>query len=82
MKIDNILKEEKINHWEGSRGVQNLCVLVNRLGYKDRQYFGQFGKGCYGDLINFLEDNPGAVEAVTEFIREHFDEEEDEDDEE
>jgi hypothetical protein len=54
---------------EGNTGVKNLCRIANAIGYKDTMYFGQFHQnGSYGDLINFLEDNPGAVDAVKEWI--------------
>jgi hypothetical protein len=56
---------------EGRQGVENLCRLVHAIGYKDRQYFGQFHPyGSFGDLIEFLEDNSGAIEALREWIAE------------
>lgn len=55
---------------EGRQGVENLCRLANAIGYRDRQYFGQFQGGCFGDLIEFLEDNSGAVQAIREWIAE------------
>lgn len=60
--------QNELNHNEGRRGVESLCKLVNALGYKDRQYMGQFNGGSLGDLIEFLEDNSGAVDAVVEWI--------------
>lgn len=61
---------------EGRQGVENLCRLVNAIGYRDKQYFGQFASdGSYGDLINFLEDNSGAVEAIREWIAEQDEQE-------
>ena len=39
---------------EGSRGVRNLENLAQNLGYMH--------------LEEFLEDNPGAVEAIVEFV--------------
>ena len=39
------------------------------MGYRDSQHFGQIHpQGSYGDLINFLEDNSGCVEAIKEWI--------------
>jgi hypothetical protein len=71
-KLDNLLKEEKLNRFEGEKGVQNLAILCRCLGYKDDRYFGQFShRASYGDLINFLEDNPGAVEAILNFIQDN-----------
>lgn len=62
-------EHKKISNNEGSSGVKNLCRLVRGMGYKDTMYFGQFAQdGSYGDLIEFLEDNPGCVEAIKEWI--------------
>lgn len=73
MNFQEVLKkferQEGIDRTEGPTGVKNLCRLLNAMGYKDSQHFGQFHpKGSYGDLINFLEDNSGAVEAIKEWI--------------
>ena len=55
---------------EGRRGVEQLCQLTRALGYRDSQYFGQLtSKASLGDLVMFLEDNPGAVEALHTWIR-------------
>lgn len=63
--------QEGINRNEGSTGVKNLCLLLNAMGYKDTMHFGQFHhNGSYGDLINFLEDNSGCIEAIKEWIAE------------
>lgn len=76
MEFQEILSEyqeqKKIASNEGRRGVENLCKLVHAMGYKDTQYFGQFASdGCYGDLIEFLEDNSGCIGAIKEWIAEH-----------
>lgn len=61
---------------EGRQGVENLCRLVNAIGYKDKTYFGQFAhNGCIGDLIEFLEDNSGAIQAIREWIAEQDEQE-------
>lgn len=70
-ELEAFIKNEKLNSTEGSSGVKNLCAIVEVLGYKDSQYFGQHDKGSYGSLINFLEDNSGAVEAIIEFIKDY-----------
>lgn len=74
MSLDEIIAEKKLHRTEGVVGVKNLARICAALGYHDGTYFGQFENGCYGNLINFLEDNSGAVEAVIEFIREHQEE--------
>lgn len=69
--LEQYRNQEKMWHWEGGNGVRNFCRLVRALGYKDRQYFGQFAHdGCYGDLLRFLEDNPGCLETMFEWIAE------------
>lgn len=70
-KVDALMAVEGLSRWGGRKGVENLCRLCRLLGYKDSTYFGQFAGGSIGDLIEFLEDNPGAVEAVVDFIREN-----------
>lgn len=88
-----LIREKKLQTFEGSTGVKNLCKLVRALGYKDPMYFGQFDSNAsYGDLIEFLEDNPGACEKIVEWVEEneelwaeeiesHLPEKEEEDDE-
>lgn len=70
--IDEYSDQEKM-HFEGRRGVENLCKLVEALGYRDTfQYFGQLNNGaCIGSLINFLEDNSGCIEAMVNWICKH-----------
>jgi len=67
--VDLYTEQEGITTTEGTRGVKNLCKLVHALGYVDKMYFGQFEGASYGDLINFLEDNPGAIQSIVEWIR-------------
>jgi hypothetical protein len=66
--IERFMNENRLNRLEGETGVKNLCRLARALGYHDRMYFGQFGGAAYGDLINFLEDNPGCCQAIVEWI--------------
>lgn len=78
--VEKISRQLKLSgHFEGERGVEDLAKLVRVLGYNDSQYFGQFQGGCIGDLIYFLEDNPGAVEAILNWIDENVEVEGDED---
>ena len=54
------------NHFrsfEGERGVRNLEQLVETLGYGEGWMRGRA-------IEDFLTDNPGAVQAVVEFIGE------------
>jgi len=62
--------EKKVHHFEGSRGFENLCKLTRAIGYRDPLNQMQFRDGCVGDLMCFFEDNPGAMEAVINWIGE------------
>jgi hypothetical protein len=67
--IEKWRERNKAFSTEGRKGVINLCRLVNVLGYNDPLYFGQMAPDAsIGDLICFLEDNPGAIEALINFI--------------
>lgn len=75
-ELRDFIKDEKLHSTEGRKGVENLAKLARYLGYKDPCYYGQFQGGCIGDLIEFLKDNPGAVEGIREFMIENFGDEE------
>jgi hypothetical protein len=66
--IERWQSENRAWHLEGESGVKNLCRLVRCFGYKDYLNYGQFAHdGAYGDLIEFLNDNPGAIQAIIEW---------------
>jgi hypothetical protein len=45
--------------------VKGLCKMASQLGYKDPAFQLLNSDGSVvGDLLYFLEDNPGAIEAV------------------
>jgi hypothetical protein len=68
--LDKYMDQEKLTQFEGRRGVEGLCQLARALGYKDSMYFGQLSsKAALGDLLMLLEDNPGAIEALHNWIR-------------
>lgn len=70
----NLLDCENLYRTEGSSGVSNLCKLVRLLGYKDPMYFGRMSDGgIIGDLTCFLEDNPGAIAAIHDWIVDNAD---------
>jgi len=55
--------------WEGETGVKQIHQLCEDIGYPKAQWL-------YGDpLHQFLMDNPGAYEALLEWIDENMDEE-------
>jgi len=86
--VDTFLDKNQLYHFEGDRGVGNLEKLLKEIGYKGHSF-------KYGTPVEaFLSDNPGAIEALIEWIKEtnvkewedaltsEDDEDEDEDDEE
>jgi hypothetical protein len=55
--FDAYIEQNRMWHFEGHRGVQRLEKIVDEV--------------CdYGSLTEFLADNPGAMEAVVNWIRE------------
>ena len=72
--LDDVLQQKEIYRFEGEQGTRNLARIAGMLGYHDTQYFGQFEDGCYGDLFEFFNDNPGAIEVVVEWIRDQLQE--------
>jgi hypothetical protein len=50
------MDSERAYNFEGSTGVRNLEKLVRALGYRD--------------ISDFLMDNPGAIQAIVEFVTE------------
>jgi len=70
--LDDYCDQQEIYRFEGRKGIENLSRIARALGYTDPQFFGQFKGGCIGDLLVFLEDNPGAMEAVVKWIGEQY----------
>jgi hypothetical protein len=60
--------ERKLYRFEGESGTKNLETVLKEIGYKEDGF-------RYGSAVErFLQDNPGAVEVLLNFISEHFDE--------
>ena len=65
---------------EGESGVKKLAVFAGALGYSDFQHYGQFylmvdGRrvdGCYGNIFAMLEDNPGMINAMIDWIKDEW----------
>ena len=54
---------------EGRRGLVNLARLCRVLGYRDPTYSGQLDRDAsLGDIVMFLEDNSGAIEAMLTWV--------------
>ena len=61
----------KFYRYESRKGVEQLCKLAGDLGYKDSYHYGQMTRdACIGNLIAFLEDNSGAIEAIINWVAE------------
>jgi len=64
--LDNFLAQKKIYRFEGPQGRENLITIVRALGYRSwNRYDTDQGRA----LEAFLEDNPGAIEAIVEWIK-------------
>lgn len=56
------------------RTPQDLCKLAEMLGYGGRPEQLQCNNGAFvSSLLAFFDDNPGALEAVKEFIEDNID---------
>jgi hypothetical protein len=65
--VDRFIDQKNLYRFEGDKGVENLSQIVEALGYKATGF-------RYGTLIeSFLSDNPGAQEALVDWIRETID---------
>jgi hypothetical protein len=61
------INQVKMYHFEGELGVRRLEIIVGILGYKS--FMDQ------SELLTFLSDNPGAQEALVNWIGEQRSEE-------
>lgn len=65
------------------RKSEDICLFAEMIGnYRDRYGQLQCNNGAFvSSLLNFLDDNPGAMEALRDWVLENYDlEEENEDD--
>ena len=68
--MDAYLDQRGYHNFEGRRGVERLCQLAGDLGYRDPHHSMQLtSTACVGNLFMFLEDNPGAIEAIVNWVR-------------
>ena len=66
-KFDKFVENNNLHRNEGDTGVQNLETIAIALGYRNEGY-------RYGSPIErFLSDNPGAIEALHDWIRDNGD---------
>lgn len=69
MDLTEIINEwqdkNKAHHFEGSTGVRKLEKLCKDLGYDNGAFLGS-----EVSLLNFLADNPGAIDALINWMGE------------
>lgn len=53
-KFESLLLDKNLSYTEGDRGRSNLEKVLSYIGYES--------------VDNFLEDNPGAIESLYDFI--------------
>lgn len=69
--LERYIEKNNLGRTEGQKGFENLVQIVTTLGYKDPMRYGSLPNGCYvGNLIDFLQDNPGAIDALIMWIGE------------
>lgn len=69
------------------RKSEDLCKMAEILGYKDKGRFAinqlQCNNGAFvSSLLSFLDDNPGCMETIQEWVLKNTDLDEDEDEDE
>jgi hypothetical protein len=64
--FEEYLNESRMYNLEGTDGVRKLDDLCAGLGYTRGQFIGA------NPIMNFLADNPGALELLMGFISEHI----------
>lgn len=60
--VEAYCDKHQLHRWDGINGVDNLNILVAAMGYRGNHF--TFGS----PLETFLIDNPGAIEAILEWI--------------
>lgn len=64
--IEKFCDDNKMYQFEGERGIKNLNKILAHIDYKGHGF-------AYGSPVEvFLADNPGAIEAIIEFIGEYY----------
>lgn len=74
--LEHFLQKNNIYHFEGQSGIENLNKITEEIGYKANSL--RWGSS----LEVFLQDNPGAMQAVVDWIGENHDSEFEEEEEE
>lgn len=67
--LEQYMDQERMHNMEGRKGMEHMCQIAGALGYKDPMYFGQLTrKATVGDLLLMLQDNPGMIEAMLDWL--------------
>ena len=62
--LEEYMDQEKIYRFEGDSGLESLGKIFEAMGYEEHNF-------KYGSFVEvFLADNPGAVEAIIDWIEE------------
>ena len=64
-KVEAFIKQKHYYHFEGAEGVRRLENILRNTGYATGTFLGDY------PILNFLADNPGAIEALLEFHKDH-----------
>jgi hypothetical protein len=60
---------KEIENIRPDKSTEGLALMARKLGYRSRFGQLQFDNGAsVSDLMEFFDDNPGAVEAVIEWV--------------
>ena len=66
-----------------TKAFQDLCRRVEDLGYRSAPNQFQLRNGSFvSSLIEFFDDNPGALEVLNDWIVDNYDQEQEEEEEE
>lgn len=67
MGLANYLDKNGFHSFEGERGIERLNAVLAHIDYRDSGF-------AHGSPVEvFLQDNPGAIDKLLEFIEEYFD---------
>lgn len=58
--------------YEGRPGLEGLCKLAERMGYNGIPQLATRNGSYVSSLCDMLEDNPGAVEALVNWIADFY----------
>jgi hypothetical protein len=58
-QLDSFCEQENITGFEGGEGVDNLKTVLRTIGYGDT---------FHDPMQEFLEDNPGVVRAIIDWV--------------